>query len=269
MNADGGGRPAHQWREPPRVVARRKGDRVRRRRARRMSAAGASLQARWPSGRSASTARGGDSRRRPDTQAGRRMAAELHTRAGSIPTDPHTGSAWPTPTAGTAAGSREGSQPAWSAMAARLPSPRTAASVSCGPMEHGGAGSPRRSGPVWEPRGSRLAYRCGPVADVGGSETSALCVVRADGHSRHVVARVSSSTTPACVSPHGRRLSYATPDGVFVVGADEAGGSGLLASHGGSRSAASPGRLPAESSSARRCVTTTWRFRRSPPTARA
>ena len=214
------------------------------------------------------------SRRRPDTQAGRRIAAELRTRAGSIPTDPHTGSAWPTPTAGTAAGSRaRAHSPFGPAMATRLPSPRTAASGSCWPMEHGGAGSPRTVGlrcGSHVAAGWRIAAGRWPMSAAARPRRCASCAPTATvDTSSH---EVSSSTTPG-LQLRGPRMGAGSrmqpPTESSSSAPTGAGGSELLASHGGSRSAASPGRLPAESSSARRCVTTTWRFRRSPPTARA
>jgi Tol biopolymer transport system component len=80
--------------------------------------------------------------------------------------------------------------------------------------------------PIWAPRGNRLAYLCGRRT---GPQTSALCLIGADGRGRRMIARgvlvggSRSNNAEAAWSPRGLRLAYARPDGIFVVNADGRG----------------------------------------------
>jgi Tol biopolymer transport system component len=80
---------------------------------------------------------------------------------------------------------------------------------------------------IWAPRGSRLAYLCG--RRTGSPETSALCLIGADGRGRRVIAHAvlvsgaKSKNAEAAWSPRGLRLAYARPDGIFVVDANGGG----------------------------------------------
>lgn len=128
---------------------------------------------------------------------------------------------------------RAGSQPAWS------PNGRLIAYSGKRGIEvvrPDGTGRRRLAArgwsPTWAPRGNRLAYACGrPHAPEGAEMTFTLCVVDAAGQGRRTVARrvtISSSEggrsrEEAAWSPRGLRLSYVSPEGIFVVGANGRG----------------------------------------------